>query len=472
MLTRRRFVQGALAAASLPAVAGGRAGTDLRVALVGLGGRGLELLALLRARAGVRVVVLCDVDEQALTQARAAAGRAEVDVDVDYRHVLEREDVDAVLLSTPDHWHALQTLWALQAGKDVYVEAPLTLTEDEGRRVLAAARSARRVVGSGRAGPNPVALSWLGEGHLGAVRLVRAVVYSPQPSLGKTDKNQRIPDAIDYDLWCGPATLAPLRRARLHHDWRYRWDTGSGELGSAGIEMLAAALHLAGAEAAPPSVLALGARLGYADDGETPNCQLVHFGYASVPIVCELRGLPRDRAAQDGDWSTAMDDCLGVRRGVVVEAEGGVLRLDAEGARAVDAQGNELWNMVVERMPGPRADLEGWLADVEARRVDEALVRLERARLAALLVQRAGVAQRLAAAREPDPLREGLQTCAPLCEAAERLLLHLAANEVDTKATPLRLSTRLEYDSAETCTNDPVAARLATRVYREPYVLP
>jgi predicted dehydrogenase len=312
-LTRRSFLRGA--GGSLAALAGARVphlrrpSDELGVAVVGLNGRGMDHLEALRALPGVRIVALCDVDDLVLSRAAKKLREHELRADghADFRNVLERKDVDAVSIATPNHWHALQAIWACQAGKDVYVEKPVTHAFGEGAPLVAAAQKYGRMVQCGmQSRTSPAireALEWVRAGNLGALQLARGLCYKPRPSIGKCKGNQKIPDSVDYDLWCGPAPLVPLRRQRLHYDWHWSFATGDGDLGNQGVHQLDLARWALGAEKLPPSVLSLGARLGYEDDGETPNTQMVFLTPSSPCRSCfEVRGLPRDAAAQGGDW--------------------------------------------------------------------------------------------------------------------------------------------------------------------------
>jgi predicted dehydrogenase len=261
--------------------------------------------------------------------------------------VLDRSDVDAVVLATPNHWHALQTIWACQAGKDVYVESPATHFLSEGAPMVAAAARHARMVQCGlqwRASTAiAAALAWLRAGDLGTPELVHAMCFEPRASLGKTRGNQRVADTVDYDRWCGPSPLLPLRRARLHHDWRWVHATGDGELGAVGAHVLDLARWAAGAEDLPRTVRSVGMRAVHDDDGETPNAQVVFYGTDPVPILLELRGLPRDAAARAAANSSAvMDTELSVRTGVVVRCTGGTLAIpDPAHAIARDPSGAE-----------------------------------------------------------------------------------------------------------------------------------
>lgn len=471
-MDRRTFLQ-ATALAALPA--GLRRQEELRLAVIGLNARGSELLQRLLAVPGVSIVALCDVDElvlaRALRSARVAGARPATYGD--FRHVLARPDVEAVVLATPDHWHALQTVLACQAGKDVFVEAPASHSFLEGERMLAAARAHDRLVQVGfqrRADPAVrEALAFLRGGELGAVRAVRGICYRARPSIGRAQGNQPIPDTLDYDLWCGPAPLEPLRRLALHGDWRWRWHTGNGALGAEGAHVLDLARAALGSELLPLSVTSVGGRWLVDDDGETPNTQFVHLEFESAPILLELRGLPRDARARSGDWAAGMDSYEGLSLGVLVECASGSLRLPLVGAAvALGRDGREL-----RRFEGEGDLLLEWLGALRERRTEALSSELEAALRSTALVHLATASQRVGTALGSDALQRELAASERLTEAFGRMRLHLAGQGLDLAAARFTLGPCLVPDRSANCFRDHAAANaLLAGTHREPWVLP
>lgn len=487
---RRGFVKGSLAAlacARIPHFL--RPSDELRVGVVGLNGRGALHVRALRALSGVRVAALCDVDDQVLLRELRKHPRGQrPDAHADVRQLLEREDIDAVTLATPNHWHALQTIWACQAGKDVYVEAPATHAWIEGERVLAAARRHDRIVQSGfhwRASPAlRAAVEWLRAGNLGAIEEVRAVCFEARPSIGQVKGNQPIPDSLDYDQWCGPAPLLALRRARLHTDWRWMFATGDGELGDRGAHVLDLARWVLGAEGLPASVLSLGGRFGYEDDGQTPNTQLVLYAYEPVPILLEVRGLPRDSQAAAGDWGANednMDDVSGVRAGVVVRCAGGTLRMlgaglhgdglhgeDVQRAVACDAEGRE-----IQRWEQAGDPFASWVGALVSRRPGDLSAEIEVGLRSSALVHLGNVSQRIGRRLEERLLFEELQDAPAMSACLERMLAHLEANGLGPEERLPTLGPCLVLDPAGggLVANERANALLAGH-FREPYTLP
>jgi predicted dehydrogenase len=251
-IPRRRFLQtSALAAAgvALPARSWGRvlgANADVRVAVIGLNGRGRDHAASLARIPGVRLAALCDVDTAVLDRAKASLNAGGVRTYVDLRELLADPDVDAVTVATPNHWHALAAIWAMQAGKDVYLEKPVSHNVWEGRQLVAAAAKYGRVVQAGtqiRSGEGlREAVAWVRAGNLGRITAARGFCYKRRESIGRAGGPQPVPPTIHYDLWSGPAPVeAPRRNTRngpVHYDWHWRFLYGNGDVGNQGIHQM------------------------------------------------------------------------------------------------------------------------------------------------------------------------------------------------------------------------------------------
>jgi hypothetical protein len=249
VISRRSFLQKSVAggvsaygALSMPAWAAPLGANDaIRVAIVGVNGKGNHHIQLFKAIPGVRVVALCDIDQTILDRRarELAAEGIQVAKYVDVRKLLESKDVDAVAIATPNHWHSLMAVWACQAGKDVYVEKPISHNVWEGRKVVEAAAKYGRIVQAGTQSRSDEALlevaEYLRSGQLGKILRARGFCYKRRESIGTVEGPQPIPDGVDYDLFCGPAPLEPLRREQLHYDWHWFWATGYGDIGNQGI---------------------------------------------------------------------------------------------------------------------------------------------------------------------------------------------------------------------------------------------
>jgi predicted dehydrogenase len=271
---------------------------------VGLRKKGKEHLDIFPKVPGVRIVALCDVDTKFLDiEAGKFKDRNEkVARYVDYRKLLEDKDIDAVVIVAPDHWHALMTVWACQAGKDVYVEKPLSHNIWEGRKMVQAARKYSRIVQTGSQNRSDIglraAVEYIKQGSLGKITLVRAISYNLRESIGRVNGPQPIPASVNYDLFQGPAQLTPLMRKNLHYDWHWFWDTGTGEVGNLGAHNVDESRWVIGQQQIAPRAITVAGRFGMNDDGQTPNTQITFFDYEPAPILYEVRGLRRQRALQ------------------------------------------------------------------------------------------------------------------------------------------------------------------------------
>ncbi len=482
-ITRRVFL-GSTAAAAAATTLGCRASTGdatgpnevLRVAVVGLRSRGADHVNSFAKLPGVDVAALCDVDRNVLEAARVKAveaGAADPLTFVDYRELLQRDDIDAVSIATPNHWHALQAVWACQAGKDVYLEKPVSHNVWEGRQIVHAARKYDRIVQTGtqiRSSPAiREALAWVNEGHIGEIRIARGLCYKPRQSIGRVDGAQPVDPAVDYDLWCGPAPKKPLMRERLHYDWHWVFDTGNGDLGNQGIHQMDIARWALGESALPPRTISVGGRFGYVDDGATPNTQFVYHDYERAPLLFEVRGLPRDAEAQAGKWRDGMDEYLGARIGVIVQCEGGYLRIPSyTEAAAFDAKGRKL-----ETWKGGANHYANFADAVRSRRGEELTASIEDGHLSSALCHLGNVSWLRGEAGGPARVSQIASSLRHAGDTADRFLDHLMRNGVDPEIEQPIVGPWLEIDpDSETIEGDEEANRLLTREYREPFTMP
>jgi predicted dehydrogenase len=306
--TRRSFLKSSVltaAAVSLPArlrAAADGANGDIRIAVIGFHGRGQEHIKSYTKLSGVRIVGLCDVDKEVLDKGVAELKTKGHDAEgyTDLRKLLENKDIDAVSIATPNHWHSLATIWACQAGKDVYVEKPVSHNIFEGRKMVEAARKYNRIVQTGTQCRSHKgiqdAVAFLRSGKLGQVYMARGLCYKWRPSIGNKP-DSAVPDGLDYNLWTGPAEMKPFNANRLHYNWHWFWNTGNGDLGNQGIHQMDIARWGLGKTEFPKAVQASGGRFGYKDDGETPNTETVTFDFDDSLLEFEVRGLPTNEEA-------------------------------------------------------------------------------------------------------------------------------------------------------------------------------
>jgi predicted dehydrogenase len=481
-LNRRSFLKSTAlgaAALSLPTYSWANvtgANEAVRVAVVGFGGQGRGHIEGLRRLSDVRVVALCDCDRNILGAGVDAFSKRNEKVTgyLDVRQLLDDKEVDAISLATPNHWHALPTIWACQAGKDVYVEKPVSHNVWEGRQAVEAARKYKRIVQTGTQCRSSEgirqAVEWVQAGNLGKIQVARGLCYKARRSIGKVDGPQPIPAEIDYDLWCGPAPMVPLRRRRLHYDWHWVWDTGNGDLGNQGIHQMDIARWFLGVQELSPAVFSVGGRLAYEDDGETPNTQFVFHDYKPAPLIFEVRGLPRSKEFQtDQDWNRNMEKFMGADVGVVIHCEEGhVLVPNYNSAIAYDKNGQE-----IQKWAGASNHHENFIQAVRSRKVSDLTADILEGHLSSALCHTGNISHALGLKSLPEAIRETIQGEKAALETYERMQEHLVANGVDLETTPLTLGPVLRMNPRkETFQNNRSANDLLTRVYRQPFVVP
>ncbi|HOG29866.1 MAG TPA: Gfo/Idh/MocA family oxidoreductase [Vicinamibacterales bacterium] len=279
-ITRRDFVKRAAAATVLlgtSRTAWAGANDRLRIAVLGLNGRGKSHIGDYDRLERVEVVTLCDPDARLFAPTVKAfftdKAKAAPKVEQDIRRVLEDKDVDAISIATPNHWHSLATIWACQAGKDVYVEKPMTHNVFEGKRVVEAVKKYGRIVQHGtqlRSNPGfQEGIRLLHEGAIGRVYLARCVCYKWRPDIGKGRPGQP-PKELDWNVWQGPAQEEPFivdakgDGVFVHYNWHWHWAYGNGDIGNQGIHQVDAARWGLGV-GLPYRVTSMGGRLLWDD---------------------------------------------------------------------------------------------------------------------------------------------------------------------------------------------------------------
>lgn len=264
-LSRRKFIASAAAGIAVPYVIPsgvladtGRPGANDRVnvGFIGIGGRGSGHLGSNKDLAAA----VCDVDKNHLAKAAKTAGEKAF-VTSDFRRILDRKDIDAVLIATPDHWHAVQTVYACQAGKDVYCEKPASNTVAEGRAMIAATRKYNRVVqigSQGRSMPDSwLTCEYVRNGMLGKVNKITC--WHPENPRSRNSAMGNPPDELDYDMWLGPAAWRPYNSERVHFGFRWVLDLGGGYIRDRGAHVFSVATWFMNADAqAPVSIEARG----------------------------------------------------------------------------------------------------------------------------------------------------------------------------------------------------------------------
>ena len=468
-------------------VRGAAANDQVRVGVVGLGGidvvggvggRGRQLIVRLQGVPGVRIAALCDVDQAVLDhELQPFKDRHEnVAAYVDIRKLLDDKSIDAVAIATPNHWHALATIWACQAGKDVYVEKPFSYNIWEGRQMVAAARKFGRMVQVGTQSRSSEvlrqAIEYLRSGELGPIRCAHAIIYRAREGIGRVGTPMPVPATVDYDLWCGPAPRAPLTRKQLHYEWHWFWSTGNGEIGNNGAHFIDVCRWALGQQQPPPRALSIGGRFAFHDDAETPNTQIALLNYQPAPLICEVRNV---NAAKGAD---AIGKFRNIRQGVVIDCAGGYFAGDASGGAVFDAHGRKVKEFREERKPYEltisTSHVANFVAAVRSRNAGELRAEALQGHISAACSHMANASYRIGQRSAPQAIRETILSQRELADAFERCREHLRANGVDLAATQAVAGPWVTLDATRECFVGDFADQanaVSQRVYRKPFVV-
>ena len=435
----------------------------LGVAVIGVKGRGNEHLNAYGAtdKYNIEVVAICDTDRdwgmKRVEETAKRQGRAPKYVQ-DLRQVFDDPAVDVVSIATPNHWHALAAIWAIQAGKDVYVEKPVSHNVSEGRRIVEAARKHQKICQTGtqcRSMPGTIeAIEYVRGGKIGEVKVARGLCYKPRGSIGSKGEYAP-PESVDYNLWLGPAPQKPVTRKQFHYDWHWQWDYGNGDLGNQGIHQMDIARWGLGVDKLSNAVLSFGGRLGYEDAGETANTQTVIHDYGDKMLVFEVRGLKTE-------------PYKGAGVGVIFEGSDGYVVLTSyTGGAAFDPQGK-----MVKKFNGGGDHFGNFFTAVRSRNHEDLNADIEEGHLSSALCHLGNISYLLgadvAAAEVADRLKDSYRTAA----GCDRFMQHLADNKVDAK-TKVRLGSALKFDpAAEKFVDNSQADGMLTREYRAPFIVP
>ncbi len=475
MTTRRQFInQSALASGSFFIAKNlsscGKSSDAVRVAVVGFRGRGADHIKSIQELSGARIVALCDVNKTLLEKQAGELKKQGIEAKTyqDIRKLLESKDIDAISIATPNHWHSLAGIWAMQAGKDVYVEKPVSHNVWEGRQLVNASRKYNKIVQTGSQCRSSDALrdavAWVKAGNIGKIQIARGLCYKRRGSIGQTKEPLAVPPEIDLDLWLGPAPKEAIHRKKLDYDWHWQWAYGNGDLGNQGVHQMDIARWFLGENEIAPTAWSVGGRLGYEDDGETPNTQLIYQAYKTAPLIFEVRGLPTSSAD-----SKKMDKFMGADIGCVIHCEGGhVIVPSYTEAIAYDKNGNKL-----KSWKGSEDHFANFIKAVKSRKREDLNADILEGHLSAAICHTGNISYRLGEKQGVAEIKKTIESQSGAAETFDRMVQHLEANGVDLKATPLTLGPALQFDpKSEKVIGNEAAAKLMTREYRAPFVVP
>jgi len=484
-LTRRDFMKSTMAAGAAMAMLSPNsrvlgANNDLRIAVVGTGGQGNNHIKYFNEKEGVRVVALCDAD-QTQVQKRASAFEKKygqkVKTYIDVRELLEDKSIDAITSATPNHWHSLVTIWACQAGKDVYIEKPVSHEIWEGRKMVEAARKYNRIVQTGTqkrsSEAHQKAFEWIREGNLGPIKWVRSLCYKARFEgtngiVNGTNGPNPVPESVDYNLWCGPADMEPLRREKLHYNWHWVWNTGNGDLGNQGIHEMDLGRWALGDPKLAPRVMSFGGRFRVNDAGETANTQIVFFDYKPAPLIFEVRGLPRNKGSRSMDvWRRT-----GTNIGVVVQCENGYWSAGDAGGWVWDNDDKRTDRQISGR--GGGSHHQNFIDAVRSHKVSDLNADIEKGHLSSALCHMGNISYRLGKKMSVSEARSSIDN-EYVMDSFERMLEHLKVNEVDLEKEPITMGPMLTMDPRRekfVGEYSDWANMYVKRNYREPFVVP
>ncbi len=466
---------------------------QLGVCIAGVNSRGGEHIRGFHKDPRTVIRAIVDIDEEVgrkrAEQVKQEQGKAP-EVFKDIRDAIEMDGVDIVTCATPNHWHALMGVWAMQAGKDLYLEKPISHNIHEGRALVAAAKKYGRMFQTGTQSRSSSAcqdaVKFIADGGIGEVNFARGLCYKRRKSIGPLG-DYPIPETVDFDLWSGPATYTDpkLTRERFHYDWHWQRHYGNGDLGNQGPHQTDIARWGLGVDRHPDSIISYGGRLGYqaerndpdyVDAGDTANTEVSIYDYGDKCIVFETRGL---------DISESMGKEVEVMFG---EGRGNKIGVIFYGTDGYVAQTRYDYCRVFDKeMKLTKEFKTSNVGDAHFANFIDACVSRDYGSLNADAMTghlSAGVShlgnisyylgeQNRASAEEIAAAVSKVKSLDDNVTTLERTVAHLKANGVDLDRTPMALGPHLKFDGqAERFTNNDAANELLSREYRKGFEVP
>ena len=470
------------------------ANSEMSAAIIGCGGRGGTHIGEMLKAQGVTITHICDIDQatgdKRSSQIQEKQGKRPK-FEADVRKILDEKSVDVVTVATPNHWHALAGVWAMQAGKDAYLEKPVSHNIAEGSALVAAARKYKRMcqVGTQCRSSRAVidAVEFINSGGIGDVKFARGLCYKRRKSIGALG-DYTIPGKVDFDLWSGPAqfTDPKLTRERFHYDWHWQRLYGNGDLGNQGPHQTDIARWGLGVNTHPSSIISYGGRLGYqaerkdadyVDAGDTANTEVSIYGYGDKCIVFETRGLSVDNSA-DEEINRLFDSKKGNKIGVIFYGEEGYVVQNGYGfCGAYDKDFNRIKEF---RHKGDlNSDHFGnFLSACRSRNAESLNADVREGHLSAAVSHLGNISYYMQQDNKVsvDELSSALSKVESLDDnqkTLERTIAHLEKNGVDLEAYPVSLGAKLDFDpDKEVFVGNEDANAWLTRDYRDPFRCP
>jgi predicted dehydrogenase len=471
--TRRDFLKTAAASAVFSAVtisgtksSGNVLGSNERinVGVAGFKGRGQTHIGSLAGTKDTQIIYLIDPDTRlwdGSTKTVEKKGGNTPKCVQDIRKALDDRNLDAISIATPNHWHALMTIWACQADKDVYVEKPSSHNVHEGRIALEMARKHKRIVQHGTQSRSSASWARLAEivkqGTFGKLLVSYGLCYKPRGSIGIKEVSAP-PKELDFNIWLGPASEQPYHGNLVHYNWHWFWETGNGDIGNQGVHQMDIARWLIPGATLPQSVMTLGGRFGYKDQGETPNTELSLMDFGETQLIFEVRGLKTDKLHGQGI-------------GNFLIFEKGIVTGDRFYPKGSD-QGEGLPKVDVKMGPGG-GHFDNWIAAMRSRKQEDLNADILHGHYSSALGHLANISYRLG--KETELNGKVFRHSEAANEALARMQEHLKENKVVLEGLKYRVGPVLKFDaSSEKFVGEGAAEanKLLTRNYRKPFVVP
>jgi predicted dehydrogenase len=478
-LTRRTFLKATAAASTafpLFTIAGTKASgrviganDTIRIGVAGINSRGTAHIGGFAPQENVDVTYLIDPDtrlfESRSKQVEAKGGNRPTCVQ-DIRKALDDSNLDAVSVATCNHWHSLITIWACQAGKDVYVEKPISHNVFEGRKCVEAAKKYNRIVmhgtqqrsSQGRANE----MAAIQSGNYGKLLVSKGYCCKPRWSIGFKDV-ENTPAELDFNIWLGPSKLQPFHRNLVHYNWHWFWETGNGDIGNQGVHEIDVARWAIKDGTLPKGVWSLGGRFipgeeGLQDQGQTPNMQMSVYDYGDVILLFEVRGLVGKEGVPNNVSNEFYTSEGMIRGGKFYPKSGG-------DAVSIKGEGRKL--------AGGGDPFAAFTTAMRSRRPEDNNADAETAHLSAALCHLGNISYRLGTTAAFDKQAKSLGDNKQVVESFENIRENLKAVDVQLDGREYTVGRELAFDPVkEQFLGDDEANALLTRNYRKPFVVP
>ncbi len=475
-LNRRSVIKAAAAAGavwSFPSSASrAMANDEIRVGFISCGSRAGAHMQAMNSMAGVKVAALCDPDGKRVAEKAKIFSDAKQFADM--RELLDDQQIDAVVVATCNHWHCLASIWAMEAGKDVYVEKPLSHSQWEGDQTVAAARKYKRICQVGtqqRSDPMQAEIKDFlhREKGLGKILSCRVNRFGVRKPIGKRDTPLQIDDWVNYDIWLGPAQEKPIFRDKLQYDWHWDFNTGSGEMGNWGVHVLDDARNNVFQDQVtlPKRIMGGGGRVAWNDAGDTPNVHFVYFDTGDIPTVIGLTNMTA------GPGENKSPKHPGPGSGYIAYCEGGRFEGRRGGGVAYDKD-----EKVIRKFSGNsgnRIHQQNFIDCVRSRDVSALNTDVEMGNYSTGWCNLANIAFQAGATYSPEAAAELAKQVPEWGQLHDEMKTHMAAHKVDLTGGQVQLSGMLNFDPDQgKFTGDGAAQANAflKRQYRAPYVVP